>query len=68
VDKELTFRLPESGLYGCWIVREGMVNMTDLANCQPGQIIRVRSDDAIRYIPGPLEPYDHIAGMISDAA
>ena len=68
MDEQPTYRLPESQLYGFWMVLDGMVNMNDLCSAGPGGIVRVRSMDAIRYMPMPLEPYDHVAGMISDAA
>jgi hypothetical protein len=65
---EDTFRLPESELYGCWLVNTADVNMGDLKDIRPGRVIRVRDQDAIRYIPGLNEPYEHVAGMVSDAA
>lgn len=66
----MEFRLSESALYGCWLIDPSKVNLNDLINRSgdPGRIIRVNDMNGIRYIPGGLEPYDHIAGMISDAA
>jgi hypothetical protein len=62
------FRLPESQLYGCWLVNIRDVNMDDITHAKPGAVIRMNTDTAIRYIPALNEPYEHIAGMISDAA
>ena len=55
-------------LEGTWLVDESAVNMKDLVNAKPGVIIRMRHPDAIKYIPPAFVSYEHIAGMISDAA
>jgi hypothetical protein len=55
-------------LDGCWLMLEGMVNLNDLTSGRPGSVIRMRSPDALRYIPPSMDDYERIAGMISDAA
>lgn len=62
--------LEEGYFAGCWLVEIGNVNMDDLVNAarRPGAIIRVRSQDAIKYIPSSMDDYERIAGLISDSA
>ena len=61
--------LPDGvSLDGVWLVLEGQVNMNDLIKCGPGSIVRMREPDAVKYIPGQLDDYERVAGMISDAA
>lgn len=55
-------------LDGVWLMQVGMVNMDDLIRAKPGRIIRMRSPDALKYIPPSADDYARIAGMISDAA
>jgi hypothetical protein len=62
--------LDEGYFAGKWIVERGNVNIDDLIHCanRPGGIVRVSSQDAIRYIPPSTDDYERIAGLISDAA
>lgn len=60
--------LDESYLAGRWIAHVADVNLDDLVNSKPGSIIRVRSHDALKYIPPSMDDYERIAGMISDGA
>jgi hypothetical protein len=61
--------LPEGVLLdGCWLMHDGYVNINDLVSGKPGRVIRMRHMDALRYIPAPMDNYDRIAGLISDAA
>ena len=57
-------------LDGMWLMLDGQVNLDDLigAHNQPGRIIRMKSPDALRYVPPSSDDYERIAGMISDAA
>ena len=66
---ELYLPLPEhASVDGCWLMVEGMVNIDDLLLDRPGKIIRIKRPDSLRYVPGPMDDYDRIAGYISDAA
>jgi hypothetical protein len=60
--------LEEGYLAGCWIVETGRVNLSDLINAckKPGAIVRVESQEAIKFIPGNLDNYERVAGLISD--
>ncbi len=60
--------IPEGYLAGCYTVVQRDVNMDDLARARPGAIVRVLTQDAIRYFPAVLDDYERIAGLISDAA
>lgn len=64
------FSIPETYLQGVYILEADKVNLDDFVHAlsRPGGIIRVRSQDAIRFIPSSLEGFERIAGMISDAA
>jgi hypothetical protein len=60
--------LPEGYLSGMWLVNPRDVNLDDLISAEPGRIVRVRNQDAVRYIPSPQDQFERVAGMISDAA
>jgi hypothetical protein len=61
--------LPDGvSLDGCWLMLDGMVNLDDLVSPnRPGKVVRMRSPDALKYIPPSMDDYERIAGMISDA-
>jgi len=62
-------RLPEGFFGGTWLVLQGAVNINDLScGGKPGAIVRITRPDAVRYVPPPLDSFDRVAGMISDAA
>lgn len=66
---EFSFPLPpDFNPYGKWFVVTSDVNMQDLINSGPGVVVRMRSADAVRYVPPQFFDPAFIAGMISDAA
>jgi hypothetical protein len=51
-----------------WLVDRTAVNIDHLVQAKPGSIILMNHPDAIKYIPPAFVYYEHIAGVISDAA
>lgn len=62
------FTLPDMSLEGGWFVDYDAVDIEQLLHARPGSIIVCKHLHAVQYIPGPLDTYDRIAGLISDAA
>jgi uncharacterized protein (DUF427 family) len=62
------WQIPDARLDGVWFVEITSVNMRDLEDARPGQIVRCRQLPAVQYVPPADVYYDHIAGMISDTA
>jgi hypothetical protein len=68
-DQPYCLPLPEhASVDGCWLMVNGEVNIDDLLHSRPGRIIRMENPDSLRYVPGPMDNYDRLAGMVSDAA
>lgn len=61
------WQIPDAKLDGVFFVHMGHVNLDDLLNSRPGSIVRCRDLPAVQYVP-PTHSYDHVAGLISDAA
>ena len=55
-------------LEGTWLVDRSAVRIEHLIQARPGSIILMDHADAIKYIPPAFVSYEHVAGMISDAA
>lgn len=61
------WQIPESKLDGVSFVDMSAINLDDLLRSRPGAFVRCRHLPAVQYIP-PAMSYDHVAGLISDAA
>lgn len=53
--------------HGVWFVVVGEVNIDDLLNARgPGAIVRIKSADAIKFLPPMWDNFERVAGLISD--
>lgn len=60
-------RLIDAGMMGRWLVNTNKCDIRDLIDARPGQIVRVTSNDAIRFIPVETSNLEGcIAGWISE--
>lgn len=62
------WQVPDMRPDGMWFVDTGAVNLEDLLKSGPGRIVRCNYLPAVQYVPLPVEHYNNIAGLISDAA
>lgn len=62
------WQIPDAKLDGVWFVDMSSVNIEDLVRSSPGSIVRCRHLPAVQYVPPPMYFYEHVAGLISDAA
>lgn len=60
--------LPDCQPNGMFFVDMSAVNLNDMLTSRPGVIVRCKHLPAVQYIPTSTEGFDHIAGLISDAA